>query len=128
MKKNGPRRFQRRLFWRSALLVGLLLSACHKFPFLPDDDDDPSPPPPRPHDTRTFFVPDGQPTFTAFAGAVAYYGVRDGIQGEAAYRIEVPDNWNGVLVMYAHGFRGNGAVVFASKLVLLSGCGISALL
>lgn len=24
----------------------------------------------------------------------------------AGYRIEVPDNWNGMLVMYAHGFRG----------------------
>lgn len=24
----------------------------------------------------------------------------------AGYRIEVPDAWNGKLVMYAHGFRG----------------------
>jgi hypothetical protein len=34
-------------------------------------------------------------------------GVLDG----AAYQIEVPANWNGKLVMYAHGFRGNGAAL-----------------
>jgi pimeloyl-ACP methyl ester carboxylesterase len=31
-----------------------------------------------------------------------------GIHGGAGYRIEVPDNWNGELVVYAHGFRGTG--------------------
>ena len=30
----------------------------------------------------------------------------------AAYRVEVPPQWNGTLVMYAHGFRGNGNVVW----------------
>jgi hypothetical protein len=30
----------------------------------------------------------------------------------AAYRIEVPANWNGTLVMFAHGFRGTGTVVW----------------
>lgn len=34
-----------------------------------------------------------------------WVGVLDG----AAYRIEVPEDWNGMLVMYAHGFRGEGA-------------------
>ncbi len=29
----------------------------------------------------------------------------------AAYRIEVPSNWNGELVMYAHGYAGEGAVL-----------------
>lgn len=29
----------------------------------------------------------------------------------AAYRIEVPTNWNGELVMYAHGYAGEGAVL-----------------
>jgi pimeloyl-ACP methyl ester carboxylesterase len=32
----------------------------------------------------------------------------------AAYRIEVPPDWNGTLVMFAHGFRGTGNVVWAS--------------
>ncbi|WP_304640374.1 alpha/beta hydrolase [Pseudomonas sp.] len=31
-----------------------------------------------------------------------------GVLNRAGYRIEVPDNWNGQLVMWAHGFRGPG--------------------
>jgi pimeloyl-ACP methyl ester carboxylesterase len=31
-----------------------------------------------------------------------------GVHGGAGYRIEVPDDWNGDLVLYAHGFRGGG--------------------
>jgi hypothetical protein len=89
--------------WRGALLAGLLLAACSKTIV------DPSEGPSRPHDTRTFFVTDGQPTFTALTGASAYYGIHQGIHGQAGYRIEVPDNWNGTLVMYAHGYRGTVA-------------------
>jgi hypothetical protein len=33
----------------------------------------------------------------------------------AAYRIEVPPNWNGTLVMFAHGFRGTGTVVWVDE-------------
>jgi pimeloyl-ACP methyl ester carboxylesterase len=33
----------------------------------------------------------------------------------AAYRVEVPSQWNGTLVMYAHGFRGNGNVVYVDE-------------
>src|SRR6185312_9043709 len=40
--------------------------------------------------------------FTALPGAVVHTGIQDG----AAYRIEVPDDWNGRLVLYAHGYRG----------------------
>jgi hypothetical protein len=36
-----------------------------------------------------------------------------GIAGDgAAYRIEVPPNWNRTLVMFAHGFRGTGTEVW----------------
>jgi hypothetical protein len=35
--------------------------------------------------------------------------VHAGISGNAGYVIEVPPHWNGELVMWAHGFRGNGA-------------------
>jgi pimeloyl-ACP methyl ester carboxylesterase len=36
-----------------------------------------------------------------------------GIAGDGgAYRVEVPPRWNGTLVMFAHGFRGNGTVVW----------------
>ena len=31
-----------------------------------------------------------------------------GVHNNAGYRMEVPDNWNGSLVMWAHGFRGDG--------------------
>jgi pimeloyl-ACP methyl ester carboxylesterase len=41
------------------------------------------------------------PDFEALPGARASFGTR----GSAAYRIEVPDTWNGELVLYAHGVR-----------------------
>ena len=34
-----------------------------------------------------------------------------GVNGGASYQIEVPRNWNGKLVMYAHGYRGEGAAL-----------------
>jgi hypothetical protein len=34
-----------------------------------------------------------------------------GVLGGAGYRVEVPANWNGKLVMYAHGFAGTGNVL-----------------
>jgi hypothetical protein len=39
-----------------------------------------------------------------FEDSSRWFGVLDG----ARYRIEVPQNWNGQLVMWAHGFRGTG--------------------
>lgn len=60
----------------------------------------------RPHEERTFrAVP---PTLEAAPGAALYQGVYAGLQGEAAYQIEVPEKWNGTLVMYAHGYAGTG--------------------
>jgi hypothetical protein len=38
-----------------------------------------------------------------------------GVQGGAGYRIEVPQNWNGELVLYAHGFRGGGLELTVSN-------------
>ncbi|MCH8506643.1 MAG: hypothetical protein LAT50_20345, partial [Ectothiorhodospiraceae bacterium] len=38
-----------------------------------------------------------------FDDADRWWGELDG----AGYRIEVPDTWNGTLVMYAHGYRGD---------------------
>ena len=34
-----------------------------------------------------------------------------GVLGVSGYRVEVPANWNGKLVMYAHGFAGIGNVL-----------------
>ncbi len=47
------------------------------------------------------------PAFVALDGASAHFGQID----RAAYRIEVPDAWNGELVLYAHGFAGFGTEV-----------------
>ncbi len=47
------------------------------------------------------------PAFEPLPGARASYG----ILGRAAYRIEIPQNWNGELVLYAHGFAGFGTEV-----------------
>jgi hypothetical protein len=49
--------------------------------------------------------------FTALAGARVLTGVHRG----AAYRIEVPQRWNGKLVVYAHGYRGDGTVVYVDS-------------
>lgn len=51
-----------------------------------------------------YFIDESKLPFTALPGATAYWGVHSG----AGCRIEVPDNWNGSLVMWAHGFRGTG--------------------
>jgi dienelactone hydrolase len=45
----------------------------------------------------------GDPTFEALPGAKAFFGKYDG----GIYKIEIPDNWNGEFVLYAHGFVSN---------------------
>lgn len=45
--------------------------------------------------------------FNAYAGSSISTGILHG----SAYRIEVPQNWNGSLVMFAHGYAGTGTVV-----------------
>ena len=49
--------------------------------------------------------------FVALPGATVYTGILDG----AAYRIERPKRWNGELVLYAHGYRGQGTTVFVDN-------------
>ena len=58
-------------------------------------------------DTTRFFVDPATLPFTALAGTSTsrYWGITNG----AGWRIEVPDNWNGDLVLYAHGYAGTGA-------------------
>ncbi len=68
------------------------------------------PPQPEPPAERRLLVPDvvvgdvelQDPAFDPVAGARADYGEIDG----AGYRIELPEQWNGELVLWAHGFRG----------------------
>jgi pimeloyl-ACP methyl ester carboxylesterase len=45
----------------------------------------------------------GDPRFDALPGAKAYFWQYDG----GIYKIEIPDNWNGDLALYAHGFVAN---------------------
>ncbi len=60
-----------------------------------------------PQDTREFFVDETKLPFDELPGlpSTRYWGIDEG----AGFRMEVPDNWNGDLVVYAHGFRGDGA-------------------
>ncbi|HUG84924.1 MAG TPA: hypothetical protein VMM13_10185 [Euzebya sp.] len=51
-----------------------------------------------------YFVDESTLPFDALPGATALWGIHTG----AGYRIEVPADWNGSLVMWAHGFRGTG--------------------
>jgi dienelactone hydrolase len=51
-----------------------------------------------------YFVDESKLPFAALPGATAYWGVHTG----AGFRAEVPGNWNGSLVVWAHGFRGTG--------------------
>jgi hypothetical protein len=62
----------------------------------------PAPAAPQP----TYFVDEAKLPFAGISGIETdrYWGVLAG----AGYRIEVPRNWNGRLVMWAHGFRGEG--------------------
>ena len=86
--------------------------------------DDPAPTPvpvvaeeARPQDARVFTADATVTTFAAMAAATG--DVVDmsttsrwaGVLGGAAYRVEVPANWNGKLVMYAHGYAGTGAAL-----------------
>jgi len=55
-------------------------------------------PPPR------YFVDETKLPFEALPGATAHWGTHK----RAGFRAEVPDDWNGSLVVWAHGFRGTG--------------------
>jgi pimeloyl-ACP methyl ester carboxylesterase len=62
--------------------------------------------------TKTeWFVDETKLPFEARPGATVYWGVRSG----AGYRMEVPANWNGDLVVYAHGYRGTGLELTVSN-------------
>ena len=47
-----------------------------------------------------------------------------GIHNNAGYQIEVPANWNGDLIMWAHGYRGEGARLFFNREEFPAGSGL----
>jgi hypothetical protein len=60
-----------------------------------------------------FFVDETKLPFDALSGTTTTR--LWGVHGGAGYRIEVPESWNGELVLYAHGFRGNGLELTVSN-------------
>lgn len=60
-----------------------------------------------------FYIDQSKLPFDALPGTYTtrYWGVHQ----NAGYRIEVPANWNGELVVYAHGYRGDGAKLRVSN-------------
>jgi hypothetical protein len=61
----------------------------------------------RKQDTRSF-TPVVETTFPALVSSAIDTDRWAGVLNGAAYRIEVPKNWNGKLVMWAHGYVGQG--------------------
>jgi hypothetical protein len=83
----------------------------------------------RAHDARAFTVTplsnttayadyqaaaDGKPSFAPMTGHETTSRWAGEFQG-SGFRMEVPANWNGRLVMYAHGYRGTGAALTVSN-------------
>ncbi len=63
----------------------------------------------REHDQRNAFVAASETTFAALAGSTVSTDRWAGVLGSAGYRVEVPqNNWNGRLLVYAHGYAGTG--------------------
>ncbi len=94
--------------------TSVLLAAC-------GSSDDPAPAPvpeeTRAQDARTFTAT-AATTFDALPAAAGDTVVDmsttsrwSGVLNGAAYNVEVPLNWNGKLVMYAHGYAGTGATL-----------------
>jgi acetyl esterase/lipase len=88
-------------------------------------DDDPAPEETRAQDARTSFAPSAsEAAATTFAAQAAATGDVvamsstsrwQGVLNGALYRVEVPPNWNGKLVMYAHGYAGTGNTLAVSN-------------
>jgi hypothetical protein len=101
----------------SIRLSALALSSAAALVACGGSDNPPAPEETRAQDSRTFTADASATTFTAMAAAPG--DVTDmsttsrwaGVLGGAGYRVEVPPNWNGKLVMYAHGYAGTGAAL-----------------
>ncbi len=94
-----------------AAASALLLSACGG-----SSNHDNTPEETRLQDGRNAFAVNPQAlAFAALDGSSAPTDRWSGTLGAAGYRIEVPRNWNGTLVMYAHGYAGEGNLLTVSN-------------
>ena len=112
---NHPGRFTQRLAQTAIALAAVsLIAACGG-----SDDPAPIPEETRTQDTRSFTADATVTTFDAMAADAGDVTVMSstsrwaGVLGAAGYKVEVPPNWNGKLVMYAHGYAGTGAALGA---------------
>ena len=94
----------------ASALSALLLAACG------GGSSDPVAEEARPQDSRnSSTVSAASLPFAAIDGATVETDRWTGINAGAGYRIEVPKNWNGMLVMYAHGYAGEGNALTVSN-------------
>jgi hypothetical protein len=88
-----------------ACLAAALASSCAS---APERSGAASAPAVRAHDRHNYVVAEAELPFAALADPDLASDRWWGVEGGAGYRIEVPEHWNGRLVMYAHGYRGEG--------------------
>jgi hypothetical protein len=69
----------------------------------------PAPADVRLQDSKVYVLDPAKLPFGPLAGTAAETDRWTGVINGAGYRIEVPKNWNGNLVMWAHGYDGTGA-------------------
>src|SRR3712207_4165520 len=93
-----------RLRTAGTLAVSAVLAACTTLsePKLPVPEET------RAHDARSFAPNESALPFPALAGSSVETDRWHGVLNGSGYRIEVPKHWNGMLVMYTHGYAGTG--------------------
>ncbi len=104
-------------FFPAAALAAVLTVACTTSPPAASPGASPATsatPAARSHDRRHFTVDEAQLPFEALEAPTTTTDRWWGVDSGAGYRVEVPANWNGRLVMYAHGYRGPGDVLTPS--------------
>ena len=104
-------------FHTSSRLSALALASTAFLVACGGSDDPPAPEETRTQDTRVFTADATATTFAAMSTQVgdtvdmSSTSRWAGVLGGAGYHVEVPPNWNGKLVMYAHGYAGTGGAV-----------------
>ena len=106
------RRWRQEFRFSFAVVALAALGACG------GGDDAVQPEEARPQDARTFTPPTAT-TFAALGGSTVVTDRWAGVLNGAGYQIEVPAAWNGKLVMWAHGYAGQGATLQASSIPIM---------